>query len=684
MIPLQQPQTGYVIEPGVLIVSGFLFLLLTAVIIYFLWRSYHARQRTNVELTNFNQDITALNDIGKKIISNLSLETIIDTVYENVNSLMDATGFGIGIVDEKKGTIFFPGYIEKGVKTETAEYDLKDKNRLAVKCYTENLEIFMNDFLGEIVKYVDYAQAPKVGEQPQSVIYLPLKSRDKTIGVITVQSFRLNAYTSYDLNLLRNIAVYTTIALENAAIHSNVEEEVKRRTEEVILQKEEIEQSYRNTQVLSDIGQQITSALNFNIILRKIYDNVNKLMPAECFGIRLYHEDINSVEYKFEIEKGEEFDSIMVPMTDDNNYTVWCIKNKKVIFINDNLAEYSKYVKQIRVVSGEMPHSLIFYPLILEEKVIGVITVQSFKKNAYQPHHIDVLKTLGSYAAIALENANLYSSLEQKVEERTTEVVRQTEIIHEKNKEISDSINYARHLQQALLPDIRQLEYKFPESFVLFKPRNIVSGDFYWFSRRGSKFLVAAADCTGHGVPGAFMSMIGIDRLNQSVLDLTLEEPGHILSIVNMGIKDTLKQDEEQSVSRDGMDIALCAIDTNTMTIEYAGANRPLWIMREGRLIEIRPTKAAIGGLTNLTQEFETHKLPIFKGDIIYIHSDGYADQFGGEKGKKMMTKNFKQLLESICAKPMREQMNILGDSLHDWQGNFEQVDDILVIGIRV
>ncbi|MCC7303157.1 MAG: GAF domain-containing protein [Bacteroidia bacterium] len=626
---------------------------------------------------DIHQTLNTLNEIGRKITSSLSVEVINDTVYENVNSLMDAAGFGIGFVDVDAGQLVFPGYIEKGEKLPEARYNLNDRGRLAVVCLNDDKDILINDFYTEINQYVTSAKTPAVGEQTLSIIYLPLKTKNKTIGVITVQSFKKNAFTQYDQMLLKNMAVYTAIALENAGIYRSIESEVKKRTEE-------IEQNYRNTRLLSEIGQQFTSALDFNVILHKIYENVNMLMPAECFGIRIYHPAMNTVEYKFEVENGHEYEPVMVPMDDDDNYTVRCIKDKKVIFINDNLNEYHHYVKQIKVVSGDMPHSLIFFPLVLENRVVGVITVQSFKKHAYTPYHISILQTLGTYAAIALENASLYNHLEEKVNERTAEVVRQKEIIQEKSKEINDSISYARHLQNALLPANEQINDPFPDSFILYRPRNVVSGDFYWYSRRSNKHLIAAADCTGHGVPGAFMSMMSIDRLNQAILDISISRPGDILSLVNMGIKDTLRQDEEEAVSRDGMDICLAAIDAPAMKLEYAGANRPLWIVRDGQLLEFRPTKHAIGGTTSLTQEFETHTIDLQKGDCVYLHTDGYADQFGGEKGKKLMTRNFKDLVLAAAHKPMSDQLTVLESSLGVWMGDFEQVDDILVIGLRI
>jgi serine phosphatase RsbU (regulator of sigma subunit) len=211
-----------------------------------------------------------------------------------------------------------------------------------------------------------------------------------------------------------------------------------------------------------------------------------------------------------------------------------------------------------------------------------------------------------------------------------------------------------------------------------------VSGDFYWVGQQSGKVLVAAADCTGHGVPGAFMSMLASNKLDDAVNEKKMTRPADILKFLNVGIKSTLKQNIDGSLSRDGMDIALCCIDFDSNKLLFAGANRPLLHMRNGMLCEVPQTKSALGGLTPDAQEFSHEEIDIRKGDCIYIFTDGYADQFGGEQGKKFMTKRFKEMLLSICHLPMKEQEKMLEDTLEEWKAGREQVDDILVIGIRI
>ncbi|MES2284175.1 MAG: SpoIIE family protein phosphatase [Bacteroidota bacterium] len=257
-------------------------------------------------------------------------------------------------------------------------------------------------------------------------------------------------------------------------------------------------------------------------------------------------------------------------------------------------------------------------------------------------------------------------------------------IIKEKTNEITDSIHYALRIQKATLPHRRDIWAELKNSFVLFKPKDIVSGDFYWFAKKRDTVFLAAMDCTGHGVPGAFMSIIGSERLNDAVQNE--DNPSKILTLLNIGIKTSLRQSENVESTRDGMDIALCSIDLKTNIINYAGANRPLWIIRKDAEVieEIKATKTAIGGLTDSLHYFETHTIQLEKGDSFYLFTDGYADQDGGEKGKKLMTKKFKQILLDVKDSTMQEQEAHLDAHFENWRGKKEQLDDILIIGIRI
>lgn len=258
--------------------------------------------------------------------------------------------------------------------------------------------------------------------------------------------------------------------------------------------------------------------------------------------------------------------------------------------------------------------------------------------------------------------------------------------VEHKHKEIVDSVTYAKRIQDAILPNVEEISTAFPQSFVLFKPKDIVAGDFYWFHTdpdgEGTSFI-AAADCTGHGVPGAFMSMLGSDKLNDSILHST--DVSKILQLVNLGMKKALRQTDKADSTRDGMDIALCSFNKELTQMSYTAANRPLWIIRNGKneVEETKATKTAIGGLTADDQEFTKHTVNLNKGDFIYIFTDGYADQFSPDD-KKLMTRKFKEVLLSIQHLPMTEQGVYLEKFIDDWKVNTEQTDDVLVIGIKI
>ena len=291
-------------------------------------------------------------------------------------------------------------------------------------------------------------------------------------------------------------------------------------------------------------------------------------------------------------------------------------------------------------------------------------------------------------ALVILFAVFIYNSLrttrKQKkiIEIKNAETEAQKLVIEEKNKNITDSITYAKRIQQAKLPVKEDIKLFFPESFILFKPKDIVSGDFYFFRRINGTTILAAADCTGHGVPGAFMSLIGSEKLEEAISLST--DTSLILKHLNNGIRTSLHQSESKDSTRDGMDIALCAIDLENNTVKFAGANRPAWIVRcdSSEIEEIPPTKVAIGGYTEADQHFDTHSLNLRHGDILYIFSDGFADTYSAE-GKKLKSKKFKELLIGMQKAPMEDHEKYLDDYIESWKGGAEQVDDILVIGVR-
>jgi serine phosphatase RsbU (regulator of sigma subunit) len=271
-----------------------------------------------------------------------------------------------------------------------------------------------------------------------------------------------------------------------------------------------------------------------------------------------------------------------------------------------------------------------------------------------------------------------------KEKEQTLELIARQKIELEiRDKNITDSLNYAQRIQEALLPSELYFSEHFKESFIYLKPKDIVSGDFYWIGDKGDKVFVVAADCTGHGVPGALMSMIGIEIIEKTISDDNIEIPSKILAVLNKGLEKTFSREKNiGTIIRDGMDIGLCVIDKKRRNIKYAGAFFPLYLVRNNSLTEIKGDKIIIG-MNPEDLPYTDHELQLFEDDILYIFSDGYVDQFGGTENKKFMYRRFRYLLLKIHRFPVKAQKSILEETIKTWMGKNEQVDDIMVIGFR-
>jgi serine phosphatase RsbU (regulator of sigma subunit) len=271
--------------------------------------------------------------------------------------------------------------------------------------------------------------------------------------------------------------------------------------------------------------------------------------------------------------------------------------------------------------------------------------------------------------------------LEKLVKLRTQEVVKQKEIVEHKNKEIIDSINYAKRIQRAILPSSGMVKRKLANAFIFFKPKDIVAGDFYWLEERGDKILLAAADCTGHGVPGAMVSLVCNNTLSRTVREFKLEEPHEILNSVREMVIESFANSREEV--NDGMDIAFVTLNTKTNLLEYAGANNDLYIISKGEIITLTADRQPIGKYFN-NKPFTKKTYQLHSGDTIYMMTDGYIDQFGGPRGKKFKKKGFLELLLGIQNLEMKEQKKIIEKEFDNWKGDLEQIDDVCVIGVRV
>jgi tetratricopeptide (TPR) repeat protein len=301
-----------------------------------------------------------------------------------------------------------------------------------------------------------------------------------------------------------------------------------------------------------------------------------------------------------------------------------------------------------------------------------------------------LLSVIFGLFVVGLFSILLYRQFKEKqkanvlLEDQNIEIKSQRDQILYQKKEITDSIHYASRIQKAILPPSKILESKLADHFILHLPRDIVSGDFYWMTESGSKIIVVAADCTGHGVPGAFMSMLGVSFLNEIVNKNMITSANKILNDLRNSVVESLHQTGKDGEAQDGMDVAVVVIDQSTMKAEYAGAYNSLYLIRDKKLIEYNADKMPIGIHFQKNDDFKNNIIDLQKDDQLYIFSDGYMDQFGGEKGKKFMSKRFKDLLISVSDKPNQEQYSVLLDKFNQWKSETSQIDDVLVIGMKI
>ncbi len=366
-----------------------------------------------------------------------------------------------------------------------------------------------------------------------------------------------------------------------------------------------------------------------------------------------------------------------------NDYKKALQEYTKVRALQDSIKQESNLTKILRleneyeVGKKQKENELLKAQNNMKETLIGVAKENEKRTKIFLYSALVVLVIIMALAVL------LYKGLKEN-KEKNKIISEQKHLVEEKNKDITDSINYAKKIQEAILPP-KELKYAiFSNAFVYFKPRDIVSGDFYWFTEKNGKRIIAAVDCTGHGVPGAFMSMIGNTFLTEIIEGKGITQPAEILSEMRHVVIKSLKQSDDLSESKDGMDMAILCFDDKNKTVEYAGANNPMWMIRDGQAIEYKADKRPIGYYRGKGLPFTNHKIEHKSGDTFYIFTDGYADQFGGPRGKKFKYKQLMDILTSVQKEEMLKQEEILDKKFEEWKGELDQIDDVLIIGVRV
>ncbi len=355
---------------------------------------------------------------------------------------------------------------------------------------------------------------------------------------------------------------------------------------------------------------------------------------------------------------------------------------RRIQMFNAKMVEYRKIENKIE----ENKLKIRQQELLMKEQKSQIS--QQTIKIGQQTQVIIIIFSLGFISLVFLLFA-IRSNIQRKkanqlLFEQKKEVENQKQLVDEKQKEIVDSINYARRIQTALMAHDKLLSKHLPEHFVLFRPKDIVAGDFYWATSTPGGFMYVTGDCTGHGVPGAFMSLLNISKLNETINQKNITRPDLVFNDIRNEITRALNPEDSTEDSKDGMDAVLCKLDLRGMKLQYAAANNSFYVIRNKEVIVCKADKMHVGKAFNTTGLFTYYEMELQKGDCIYTFSDGYSDQFGGPNRKRFKSVQLKELLLTISEKPMPEQKTILNDKFESWKGNIEQIDDVLVIGVRV
>ncbi|CAN5284919.1 hypothetical protein BH09BAC5_BH09BAC5_00180 [soil metagenome] len=341
---------------------------------------------------------------------------------------------------------------------------------------------------------------------------------------------------------------------------------------------------------------------------------------------------------------------------------------------------------------------LVFYrarkltsPIIQLTSKAKNIAAGNLKERVTISGNDEIADLASSFNKMINELEESYEGLEQKVKDRTAEIEKQKQIIEEKNQEVHDSITYAKRLQEAILPSIEEIKLTFPDSFLYYLPKDIVAGDFYWLEKvkgeNGNEIiLLAVADSTGHGVPGAMVSVVCSNALNRTVKEFRIYDPGKILDKTRELVIETFAKSQEDV--KDGMDISLISLElaqssSGNSVLKFAGAHNSLWIFRQGELIELKADRQPVGK-TEIIKPFKTTVIELNSGDSVFLFTDGYTDQFGGVDGKKFKAANLKRILHSIQEKNMAEQEIVVRETFENWKGQLEQIDDVCLMGIKI
>ncbi len=582
------------------------------------------------------KEYNALNQSGLHIIKHKKQKEIYNTTYEAIRKFIHTDSIGIGILNGLYNSLDFSFFNIESETIPFARYNLDICNNINIYCFTTGKIVLLNDYQKEVSSYIDTEKYKVSKTITGSALYIPLYDDDIIFGVLSIFNNEPHYFNEYRTNIVRSIVSY----LETAIVNFSTARTSERQNKQYIAHRLELEHT------LNELRKSQSELLKISTALR---NTDNAVMLLDGNGDITWINNSFTKVYGFTLEE----------------YTHISTQYEDALRQKDSIEFYKFVYDNAKSVTFTLPH------ITKSGDEVWVQTTLS-----------PTLDEQGNILQVVAVDTDITS-----LKKAELEIVKQRNEIELKNKDVTKSIEYASTIQQALMTGQGYLRQRFKKSFLINLPKDIVSGDFFWMGDKFGRKYMALCDCEGHGVPGAFVSMMGKVFLDEILQGCRIEDPP---STILMNLNDKLQEAVNSLSSKvggiDGMDMSFCIINSRNTQVQYAGAYRPLYIVRKGELTTIMPDKVSIGGISPEENfQFEDHWLQLEDGDFLLVCSDGYADQFGSEFGKKLGRRNFSNLIiEASKMENADDMAKFLYDKHIEWRGNLEQVDDISIVGIAI
>ena len=582
------------------------------------------------------QEYHSLTQSGLRIIKHKKQKDIYNITYEAIRKFIHTDSIGIGILNGLFNSLDFSFFNMESETIPFARYNLDICNNINIYCFAHGKMVLINDYQKEVSQYIDTEKYKVSKSVTGSALYIPLYDDDIIFGVLSIFNNEPYYFNERRIEIVRSLVSY----LETAIVNFSTARTSERQNKQYIAHRLELEHT------LNELRKSQSELLKISTALR---NTDNAVMLLDGSGNITWINNSFTKVYGYTLEE----------FTHQSSYYEQALRQKDSIefykFVYDNAKSVTFTLPHITKSGDEVWVQTTLSPTFDDKgKILQVVAVDT-----------DIT---------SLKKAEL-------------EIVKQRNEIELKNKDVTKSIEYASTIQQALMTGQGYLRQRFKKSFLINLPKDIVSGDFFWMGDKFGRKYMALCDCEGHGVPGAFVSMMGKVFLDEILQGCRVEDPP---STILMNLNDKLQEAVSSLSSKvggiDGMDMSFCIINSRNTQVQYAGAYRPLYLVRKGELTTIMPDKISIGGISpDENFQFEDHWLQLEEGDFLLVCSDGYADQFGSEFGKKLGRRNFSNLIIEASKMDNADDMaKFLYDKHIEWRGNLEQVDDISIVGIVI